>query len=126
MSWQDLYLLPGCPSPDLLVGTRARHARDTGESSGTADNWEPSSRVRPGRHVPSAEPLTERETEVLRLLHGSLPAREIGVELGLSRNTIKTHVKAIYRKLGVSTRAAAIAQYPTLRVIPGRRHRPGP
>jgi LuxR family transcriptional regulator, maltose regulon positive regulatory protein len=76
--------------------------------------------------VPSAEPLTERETEVLRLLHGSLPAREIGVELGLSRNTIKTHVKAIYRKLGVSTRAAAIAQYPTLRVIPGRRHRPGP
>ena len=48
-------------------------------------------------------PLTEREAAVLRLLRGSLSLREIGQELYLSQNTIKTHTQAIYRKLGVSS-----------------------
>ena len=47
---------------------------------------------------------------VLRLLRGSLSLREIGQELYLSQNTIKTHTRAIYRKLGVSTRHDAIAR----------------
>jgi LuxR family transcriptional regulator, maltose regulon positive regulatory protein len=55
-----------------------------------------------------ADPLTERETAVLRLLRGTLSLREIGQELHLSQNTIKTHVQAIYRKLGVSTRPDAV------------------
>jgi LuxR family maltose regulon positive regulatory protein len=55
-------------------------------------------------------PLTEREAAVLRLLRGSLSLREIGQELYLSQNTIKTHTRAIYRKLGVSTRHDAIAR----------------
>ena len=55
-----------------------------------------------------AEPLTEREEAVLRLLRGPLSLREIGQELFLSANTIKTHTRAIYRKLGVSTRAEAV------------------
>jgi len=55
-----------------------------------------------------AEPLTEREEAVLRLLRGPLSLREIGQELFLSTNTIKTHTRAIYRKLGVSTRAEAV------------------
>ncbi len=55
-----------------------------------------------------ADPLTEREVAVLRLLRGTLSLREIGRELHLSQNTIKTHVQAIYRKLGVSTRPDAI------------------
>ena len=54
------------------------------------------------------QPLTGREIRVLRLLRGSLTLREIGAELGLSPNTIKTRTQAIYRKLGVSTRQAAI------------------
>jgi LuxR family maltose regulon positive regulatory protein len=58
------------------------------------------------RHI--AEPLTEREEAVLRLLRGPLSLREIGQELFLSANTIKTHTRAIYRKLGVSTRAEAV------------------
>ena len=41
---------------------------------------------------------------MLRLLRGTLSLREIGQELHLSPNTIKTHAQAIYRKLGVSTR----------------------
>ncbi len=56
------------------------------------------------------EPLTEREIRVLRLLRGSLTLPEIGAELGLSPNTIKTRTQVIYRKLGVSTRRDAITQ----------------
>ena len=55
-----------------------------------------------------AAPLTDREEEVLRLLRGTLSLREIGQELFLSANTIKTHARAIYRKLGVSTRQEAV------------------
>ena len=45
---------------------------------------------------------------MLRLLSGTLSLREIGEQLYLSQNTIKTHARAIYRKLGVSTRHDAI------------------
>jgi len=47
---------------------------------------------------------------VLRLLRGTLSLREIGQELYLSPNTVKTHTQAAYRKLGVSTRQDAIAR----------------
>jgi len=60
------------------------------------------------RVVSLAEPLTEREVAVLRLLGGSLSLREIGQELYVSANTVKTHTQAIYRKLGVSTRHDAV------------------
>lgn len=56
------------------------------------------------------EPLTERELAVLRLLRGTLSLREIGQQLYLSQNTIKTHTQAIYRKLGVSARQDAVAK----------------
>jgi LuxR family maltose regulon positive regulatory protein len=59
-------------------------------------------------HATVAEPLTEREAMVLRLLRGTLSLREIGQELHLSPNTIKTHTRVIYRKLGVSTRRQAV------------------
>ena len=64
----------------------------------------------PMRVLPLAVPLSEREVAVLRLLRGSLSLREIGLELYVSPNTIKTHTQAIYRKLGVSTRHDAVAQ----------------
>jgi ATP/maltotriose-dependent transcriptional regulator MalT len=56
------------------------------------------------------EPITEREQEVLRLLQGTLSLRDIGRELYLSPNTIKTHTRALYRKLGVSDRQDAVAK----------------
>ena len=58
----------------------------------------------------AAEPLTDREVTVLRLLRGTLSLREIGQELHLSPNTVKTHTQAAYRKLSVSTREDAIAK----------------
>jgi len=64
-------------------------------------------RPRPGA---AGEPLTEREVTVLRLLQGTLSLRDIGQELYLSPNTVKTHTRAAYRKLGVSTRQDAIAR----------------
>ena len=53
--------------------------------------------------------LTERELTVLRMLSGSLSERDIGRELYLSHNTVHSHVRSIYRKLGVVSRAEAVA-----------------
>ncbi len=57
-----------------------------------------------------ADPLTERELVVLRLLRGSMPLREIAGELDVSANTVKTHARVIYRKLAVSTRQDAVTR----------------
>ena len=54
--------------------------------------------------------LTEREQTVLGLLPTGMSAREIGAELGISRETVKTHTKRIYQKLGVSSRRNAVAR----------------
>ena len=54
--------------------------------------------------------LSERELTVLRLLASDLSEREIAAELYLSFNTVHSHVKSIYRKLGVSSRAEAVAR----------------
>ena len=53
------------------------------------------------------EPLTDRERDVLRLLPSRLTTREIADELFISMNTLKFHLKVIYRKLGCSSRAEA-------------------
>ncbi len=54
------------------------------------------------------EDLTERELSVLRYLPSVLSQREIAAELYVSLNTVKTHSKSIYRKLGVDGRKAAV------------------
>jgi len=58
--------------------------------------------------------------EVLQLLRGSLSRREIAAEVGRSPNTIKTQTQAIYRKLGVSTRSAAITRGQDSGILPPR------
>ncbi|MEE9415112.1 MAG: LuxR C-terminal-related transcriptional regulator [Acidimicrobiales bacterium] len=54
------------------------------------------------------EQLTERETAVLRYLPTEMSQREIAAELFVSQNTVKTHCAAIYRKLAVGNRKAAV------------------
>jgi ATP/maltotriose-dependent transcriptional regulator MalT len=54
------------------------------------------------------EALSARELSVLRALVGPLSQRDIGRELFLSHNTIRTHTRSIYRKLGASSRAEAV------------------
>jgi DNA-binding CsgD family transcriptional regulator len=63
---------------------------------------------RHGELVPSV--LTPRELEVLQLAAGGYPRREVADRLMVSPSTIKTHLEHIYAKLGVSDRAAAVAQ----------------
>ena len=63
------------------------------------------------REVDADRPvLTEREHEILRLIADGLSAPAIGAELYLSTATVKTHLAHIYDKLGVSDRAAAVAE----------------
>jgi LuxR family transcriptional regulator, maltose regulon positive regulatory protein len=52
--------------------------------------------------------LTERELDVLRLLVGELSARQIAQNLYVAPSTVRTQVKSIYRKLGVSSREQAV------------------
>jgi two-component system nitrate/nitrite response regulator NarL len=54
--------------------------------------------------------LSEREHEVLRLIAEGLSAPEIGARIHLSTATVKTHLQHLYEKLGVSERAAAVAE----------------
>jgi DNA-binding CsgD family transcriptional regulator len=55
-----------------------------------------------------AEPLSEREREVLRLIAAGMRNAEIAARLIVSENTVKAHVKSIYRKLDVGDRVQAI------------------
>ncbi|MDH4103886.1 MAG: LuxR C-terminal-related transcriptional regulator [Thermoleophilia bacterium] len=52
--------------------------------------------------------LSERELAVLRLLAGRLSQREIAAELYVSFNTVKSHTRSIFRKLGAASRAEAV------------------
>jgi LuxR family maltose regulon positive regulatory protein len=55
-----------------------------------------------------AEPLSDRERDVLRLLATDLSGPEIAGELVVSPNTVRTHTHRIYAKLGVNNRRLAI------------------
>jgi LuxR family maltose regulon positive regulatory protein len=61
------------------------------------------------RRTTSGDVLSDRELTVLKHLADGLTEREIAAALYLSFNTVHSHVKAIYRKLGVSARADAVA-----------------
>ena len=54
--------------------------------------------------------LTPRESEVLQMISEGLSAPEIGRRIHLSPTTVKTHLHTLYEKLGVSDRAAAVAE----------------
>jgi DNA-binding CsgD family transcriptional regulator len=61
--------------------------------------------------------ITGRELEVLRLLAQDCSYFEAGVRLGVSANTVSSHIKSAYRKLEVHSAAAAVMQAVRLRLI---------
>ena len=63
------------------------------------------------------EPLSERELQVLRLLATELSGPEIARELVVSLNTMRTHTKNIYGKLGVNSRRAAVRRARELELL---------
>lgn len=69
----------------------------------------PSPMFAPNTALPLLEPLSPQEQRVLRLIVARRPNAEIARELVVSANTVKTHIKNIYRKLNVSTREEAQA-----------------
>ncbi len=78
----------------------------------------------------SAEPawprelLTESETRVLRYLPTHMGAPEIAAELYLSANTVKTHVRHLYRKLGAHSRREAVQRAQAIGLLTGSSRRP--
>ena len=97
----------GCEDPGILNERLARAER-------RAKLAPP---LRAGRTTGGSEALSDAELSVLRLLRGELSQREIAGELHLSFNTIKTHTRNIYRKLGVAERAEAISRARELSLI---------
>jgi LuxR family transcriptional regulator, maltose regulon positive regulatory protein len=73
----------------------------------------------PRRRVELVQPLTDRELAVLRLLATRLSNREIGRQLSVSVNTVRSHVQAVHRKLGVTTRAEAVTHARELGLLSG-------
>ena len=73
------------------------------------------------RHTTSAEPLlealSERELDVLRALDSDMTGPEIAASLFVSLNTLRTHSKNIYSKLGVNTRRAALRRAEELALL---------
>jgi LuxR family maltose regulon positive regulatory protein len=63
------------------------------------------------------EPLSDRELDVLRLLGSDLDGPVIARELSISLNTLRTHTKSIYAKLGVTSRRAAVSKGAELNVL---------
>jgi DNA-binding NarL/FixJ family response regulator len=56
----------------------------------------------------SAPPLTQREREILALLADGLANKQIAARLGISTNTVKTHLELLFDKLDVSSRTEAV------------------
>jgi LuxR family maltose regulon positive regulatory protein len=74
-------------------------------------------------HPDLIEPLSDRESQVLRLLRSDLSGPDIARELIVSLNTVRTHTKNIFEKLGVHSRRAAVRRAEELQLFARARSR---
>ena len=65
----------------------------------------------------TVERLTERERAILALLPGPLSQREIAAALFVTPNTLKSHLRAVYRKLGAVSRNEAVVRARSLGLL---------
>ncbi|HUI48711.1 MAG TPA: LuxR C-terminal-related transcriptional regulator [Acidimicrobiia bacterium] len=124
--------------PDRVVEihiSAARWYRDHGDPAAAVEQWIAARNVPGAMHpIPDddfvsvcvVDPdeaqrsdvhLSPRELEVLSYLSTELPAREIAQSLYVSRNTLKTHMHNVYRKLGCASRGAAVERARELRLL---------
>jgi DNA-binding NarL/FixJ family response regulator len=104
------YLLKDAPPDVLFAGIRSTARGETVLSPTVAATL-----VR--RSAQSTPVITEREVEVLELLSRGLGNKEMARELFVSEATVKSHLSHIYTKLGVDTRAGAVAAALERRII---------
>jgi DNA-binding NarL/FixJ family response regulator len=97
------YLLKDSPPEDLLRGVRAAARGEAVLSPSVA------TRLLGQVRAPAAEPLSQRELDVLGLIAQGASNRDAAKRLFISEATVKTHVLHIFAKLGVNDRAAAVA-----------------
>ena len=109
-SYVRLFLDEGTPMLDLLREAAGRGADR--EREGAARHarrlLDAAEDVQPAKGASLADPLSERELDVLRLLGSELTGPEIARQLYVSLNTLRTHTKHIFTKLGVRSRSAAV------------------
>ena len=98
------YLLKDAPRAELLRAVRAAARGEAVLSPSVA------ARLMSRFRTPGAGPLSHRELEVLELVAAGTTNREAAARLYISEATVKTHLLNIYAKLGVSDRAAAVAE----------------
>jgi DNA-binding NarL/FixJ family response regulator len=104
------YLLKDAPPDQLFAGIRATNRGETVLAPAVAATLV--------RRTSSADStITEREVEVLELLSRGLGNKELARELFISEATVKSHLSHIYGKLGVDTRAGAVAAAIDRRII---------
>jgi LuxR family maltose regulon positive regulatory protein len=103
-----LFQLPATPFRDKLISLFDREIQLESSSPTTSQV----------NHSSLMDPLSKRELEVLRLLPTGQTGPQIAGQLYLSNNTVKTHIKNIYSKLNVNSRAEAIERAQTLGLIP--------
>ena len=68
-------------------------------------------------HPALIEPLSDRESDVLRMLRSDLSGPDIAQELAISLNTLRTHTRNIFEKLGVNSRRAAVRRAEEMRLF---------
>jgi LuxR family maltose regulon positive regulatory protein len=111
------------PSRSRPGAVSGRRGGVPGGASGRRVGGAGGSREAFGRHASGAhngaEELSGREVEVLRALAGAGSLREVADALFISRNTIKTHTRALYAKLGVGTREEAVRRGRELGLLGG-------
>jgi DNA-binding NarL/FixJ family response regulator len=117
------FLLKHAPASELLAAVRiVARGEALLAPSITKRLIEDFVKSQPGQGVRPREltSLTERETEVLRLIAQGLSNHEIAAHLVLAEQTVKTHVSRVLMKLGLRDRAqAVIAAYESGLVVPG-------
>jgi len=107
----------------VLIPPTSRHAGFAGRILERFDAQVPQGATSAAR---ASVPLTDSERAVLRFLPSHMTNEEISQALFLSINTVKTHLRSAYRKLGVSSRREAIARGRRLGLLLRRRGGPPP
>lgn len=106
------YLLKRVDGAELVAQLRRVHTGAVVVDAGlSARAGASEARLQAGEFWPGAHlGLTPRESEVLSLMVAGSPNRAIAAQLVVGEETVKSHVRGIYRKLGVTDRAAAVAR----------------